>query len=157
MSRLSIADACARDTNLCGCIRYTENLLNVGAAPLDGVLDENISSDGPLEGGEMDTDAGLGDLGLVEGDDGRGDTDGNTRDGAADNEHAAVLCSGLEDGADDPDSSSDDDCPLATDEIGELGDSKSTDEGAGRHGGHDGPLVGVHRRYMRTTRCTVDR
>ena len=40
---------------------------------------------------ETTTDAGLGDLRLVDGDDGRGDTDGKTRDDTANDEHAAIL------------------------------------------------------------------
>lgn len=42
------------------------------------------------------TDAGLGDLRLVERDDGRGNADGNTRDDTADDEHASVLDGGAQ-------------------------------------------------------------
>ena len=46
----------------------------------------------------------------------------------------------LEDAADDPDPPRDDDCELATEKIGKLGNGEGTDEGASRHGGDDGAL-----------------
>lgn len=66
--------------------------LDVRAAELDKVLDQDTPCDRPLlKRDHAPTDGGCGDFGLVDGDDGGCETNGDTRDDTADNEHAAVL------------------------------------------------------------------
>ena len=48
----------------------------------------------------------------------------------------------LEDTANDPDPTAEDDGPLATEVVGEPGDGESAGEGAGGHGGDDATLLG---------------
>ena len=92
----------------------------------------------------------------------RRESGGTTYDGGA-----------LENGANDPNPTGDDDRPLAADDIGELGDCQCPEEGASRHGGDDStlrrgarvverPLVGVvgedagHGRNVQTEETTAD-
>ena len=51
-----------------------------------------ISADAPLlHGDETTTDGGRGDFGLVDGDDGGGNTDGNARNDTPSDKHGYVL------------------------------------------------------------------
>ena len=81
--------------------------------------------------------------------------------------------SALEDGANNPNPTRDDDRPLAANNVGKLGDSQGPEEGARRHGSDDGtlrrrvrvaerPLVGVvgedagHGRNVQSEETTAD-
>jgi hypothetical protein len=64
---------------------------------------------------------------------GGADTDRETVDEAAPNEHADVLRGAGDDGTDDPDSTADLDSPTTTEFVCEITRDKSTDERATRH------------------------
>ena len=128
---------------------------------MDKVLEHDPPSDGPLlDGDKTTTNGGSGDFGLVDGDYGRSEANGHASDDATDDEHATVLRkligsmrkedelrqkdtydgSTLEDGADYPNKTCEDDRELATDAISEVGDGESADERTSGHGGDDSTL-----------------
>lgn len=112
-----------------------------------------------MHGDETTTDTRSSDLGLVEGDRGRSETDGKTRDDTTNAEHTSVNGGALQNTADNPDPSRQNDGFLAANPVREETDDESSDERARGHGRHDGtlgvragiverPLVGVILRYI---------
>lgn len=114
-----------------------------------------------LHGDETTSDGRRRNFGLVDGDDGGGNADGDTGDDTTSHEHAYVLQCGrsescgrgpyatktclrraLKNAADDPDPAAEDDSPLATEVVGEPGDGEGAGEGASGHGGDDATLLG---------------
>jgi hypothetical protein len=79
-------------------------------------------------------------LGDVDGDLSRTDTDRETVDEATDDEHTDVLGSADEDGTDDPDDATNLDGALATEHIRERTRDESTEERTARHGSRDTTL-----------------
>lgn len=117
--------------------------LNEGATVLDEVLDQDTPSNSPLlEGDDTTTDVLGGNFGLVNGDNHGGETDGDTVDDTADNEHGSVDRSTLDDGTNDPDAGGEHDGALARDLVTEGTGEKGSEEGTGGHGGDDTTLEG---------------
>lgn len=81
---------------------------------------------------------------------GRADTDGDTVDEAADDEHGDVLRSTGDDGADDPDDGANLDSSFASKLVGEIAREKGTTERTTRHGRGDTTLD-----VSRGTRATI--
>lgn len=69
--------------------------VNIGAAELNEILNEDTPCDGPLlKRDNAATDSRGGDFGLIQGNDGRGETDGDTGNDTSSYEHTAVLVGG---------------------------------------------------------------
>lgn len=79
-------------------------------------------------------------LGNVDGDLSRADSDRDAVDEAADDEHGNVLRSARDDGTNDPDDGADLDGAFTTKLVGEVAGYESTAEGATGHGSGDAAL-----------------
>lgn len=102
----------------------------------------DLPSDGPLlERHDTTTDFLGGNLGLVDGNNGGGDTNGQTGDNTANTEHGDAIAGGLEDGANDPDQSGDLDGSATRVLVGNEGGREGADERTSRHGGSDATLA----------------
>jgi hypothetical protein len=132
--------------------------VDVRAPKLNEVLQEDAPCDGPLlHRDQTAADGGCSDLRLVQRNSSRGQTDSDTRDDTTCDEHSTVLhevgksvlhlsgtrkkaayhCSALQDTADNPDPTGDDDDLLTPDLVCKVTDNERADERACGHGGDD--------------------
>jgi hypothetical protein len=103
--------------------------------------DQNTPCDSPLLGSNDTSTLGRrSQLGDVDGNLGRADTDRDTVNEATSNQHADVLCSTRDDGANDPNGAADLDCATTTELVGEITRDEGTDEGTTGHGSCDATL-----------------
>merc|ERR1712023_152369 len=103
-------------------------------AVLNGVVDAGSEkeTDGDAElvtGNERTTNLLGANLGHVENDNSRLETDTNTGDGTTSDKEVTSVCSHLQDNTDDVDETSQNDRPLATNHVGEITSNESTKEG----------------------------
>ena len=133
--------------------------VDVGATELDEVLEQNTPSekgqerqskstrgsslpcDSPLlQRNYSSSDVMVRNLGLIQGNTRRSQTDGNSGNNSTGNKHSTVLRGTLEDRTDDPNPGRGHDSEPPSQNVCQLGDQESSKEGTRRHGCNDGTL-----------------
>jgi len=112
--------------------------VDVRATELNEVLNQDSPGDGPLlKRDKTATDGGCGDLSLIEGDDGGGDTDSHASNDTASDEHTAINGGALKNATNNPEPTRHHDGALAAEYITEESSDEGAKERASRHSGYD--------------------